>query len=118
MLTFQKFQQQTDQKPKFTGKRLVMLDSKATHKAITTHAKSASLKLASFSDYSEGVKDFHKAFDEADGIVFEQFGVAVINEDKEKQVSMLTESSSSKILSFIQNPKGMFTHCLIPLKNL
>jgi subtilisin len=83
----------------------VKLDSKATHKAITTHAKSASLKLASFSDYSEGVKDFHKAFDEADGIVFEQFGVAVINEDKEKQVSILTESSSSKNTFIYSEPE-------------
>jgi len=112
MLTFKEFQQQTEARPKFTGKRLVMLASKATHKTISTHAKNVSLKLASFSDYKKGDEDFHKAFEEADGIVFEQFGVAVINQDKDKQISMLTESSSSKN-TFIYSEPERYVYALV-----
>jgi len=73
MPAFKELQQQPVNRPKFTGKRLVMLDNKATHKTISTHALNASLKLAAFSDYQKTNEDFTKAFDEADGIVFEQF---------------------------------------------
>lgn len=112
MLTFKEFQQKTETKPKFTGKRLVMLDSKASHKTITTHAKNASLKLASFSDYKKDVQDYNKAFDESDGIVFEMFGIAVINENNDKQISMLTESSSSKN-TFIYSEPERYVYALV-----
>jgi len=105
MLTSQEIEQQTEKKPKFTGKQLVMLDSNATNKTINTQAKNASLKLATFSDYKNDVQDFYKAFDEADGIVFEQFGVAVVNEQKEEQVSMLTRSSGSKNTFIYSEPE-------------
>lgn len=105
MLTFNEFQQQSTSRPKFTGKRLVMLDAKASHKTISTHAKNASLKLAAFSDYGKETDDYTKAFDEADGIVFEQFGVAVINQNNDAQISMLTESSGSKNTFIYSEPE-------------
>jgi subtilisin len=112
MITSQEVQQQSEQRPKYTGKRLVMLDSKASYKTITSHSKTASLKLASFTDYTEGVRDYYKAFDEADGIVFEQFGVAVVNENKERQVSLLTESSASKS-TFIYSEPERYVYALV-----
>jgi len=105
MPTFNEFQQQTENRPKFTGKQLVMLAPKATHKDITTHAKKASLKLADFSDFIKGNEDYTKAFDESDGIVFEQLGIVVVNENRNMQVSMLTESSTSKSIFMYSEPE-------------
>lgn len=95
MPSFKELQQPAN-RPKFTGKRLVMYDTGATHKTISKHAWKASLKFAAFSDYRSTDEDFTRAFDEADGIVFEHFGIVVINEDREKQVLMVTESLISK----------------------
>jgi subtilisin len=83
-------------KQKFTGKQLILINTNATSKSITTHSKNASLKFASFSDYKNKPKDYHKAFAEADGILFEEFGIAVVNKDRDRQVNMLTTSSKSK----------------------
>lgn len=82
-------------KPRFTGKKLVMLNPEVSQKRIAAQAKTASLKLASFTDYAGLDTDFSKAFEQADGIVFEQFGIAVINENLDRQVSMLTESANT-----------------------
>lgn len=112
MLTFNEFQQQSQAKPKFTGRQLVMLDPKATHKTITTYAKKASLRLASSGDYKKVKEDYTKAFDEGDGIVFEQLGIVVINQNKRSQVSMLTESSSSK-RTFIYSEPERYVYALI-----
>lgn len=116
MPAFKELQQQPVNRPKFTGKRLVMLDNKATHKTISTHGLNASLKLAAFSDYQKTNEDFTKAFDEADGIVFEHFGIIVINEDREKQVSMLTGSSSSKN-TFIYSEPERYVYALTSIKS-
>jgi subtilisin len=105
MRKFNKPQQQTKTRPGFTGKRLVMLSSKATHKIISAYAKNASLKLGSFSDYRKGNDDYTKAFDEADGIVFEQLGIVVVNENRGTQVSILTESSGSKNTFIYSEPE-------------
>jgi subtilisin len=105
MLTFNEFQQQTENKPKYTGKQLVMLDPNATHKDISTYANKASLKLASFSDFKQGNEDYTKAFDESDGIVFEQLGIVVVNENRNTQVSFLTESSGSKSTFMYSEPE-------------
>lgn len=92
-------------KPKFTGKSLVILNSSATSKSITTHANNVSLKLASYKDYKNDAHDFNKAFDEADGIVFEQLGVAVVNGKRDQQVSILTESSRTKNTFIFSEPE-------------
>ena len=105
MRRFKKPQQQTKTRPRFTGKRLVMLSSKASHKTISAHAKNASLKFASFNDYRKGDEDYTRAFDEADGIVFEQLGIVVVNENRGTQVSMLTESSGSKNTFMYSEPE-------------
>ena len=111
MRTFKKPQQQIKTRSTFTGKRLVMLSSNATNKTISTHAKRASLKFASFSDYKKDNEDYTKAFNEADGIVFEQIGIVVVNENRDKQISMLTESSGSK-RTFIYSEPERYVYAL------
>jgi subtilisin len=83
-------------KQKFTGKQLILINTNATSKSITAHSRNASLKFASFNDYKNEPNDYHKAFNEADGILFEEFGIAVVNKDRDRQVNMLTTSSKSK----------------------
>jgi len=83
------------EKPRFTGKTLVMLNPETSQKRIFSQAKNASLRLAAFSEYAGPESDFNKAFDEGDGIVFERLGIAVINEHRDREVSMLTESATA-----------------------
>ena len=91
-----KLTQKPTAKQKYTGKQLVLINTNATPKSITTHSRNASLKFASFSDYKKEPNDYHKAFSEADGILFEEFGIAVVNKDRDNQVNLLTSSSKSK----------------------
>lgn len=112
MRTLKEFPQQTETRPKFTGKRLVMLAPKATHKVITSQAKKVSLKFASSSDYNKGNEDYTKAFDEGDGIVFDQLGIVVVNKNRNTQVSMLTKSAGSKS-TFIYSEPERYVYALI-----
>lgn len=107
------FQQQTENRPKFTGKQLVMLAPNSTQKSITTLAKNVSLNLASFSDFKNDSADYTKAFTDSDGIVFEKLGIVVFNEDRNMQVSMLTESTSSKSTFVYSEPE----RCVYALTN-
>lgn len=84
----------TNTHTKFTGKHLVLLDKKATARTISAYSKNADLKLAAFSDYKNDMQAYTQAFKEGDGIVFDHFGVAVINENHERQLSILTNSRS------------------------
>ena len=111
MRTFKNFQKETGIRSRFTGKRIVMFASKATHKMISTLANKASLKFASFGDYRKGDEDYTKAFDETDGIVFEQLGIIVVNGNREKQVSALTGSSHSKN-TFIYSETERYVYAL------
>lgn len=97
--------QKTTVKQKFTGKQLILINTNATSKSITTHSKNASLKFASFNDYKNEPNDYHKAFTEADGILFEEFGIAVVNKDRDRQVNMLTSSSKSKSTFLYSEPE-------------
>jgi subtilisin len=92
-------------RPKFTGKRLVKIASDATIKTISSQAKNVSITLASSGDYKKASDDYTEAFEEADGIVFEGFRVAIVNEDKEEQVSRLTDSSRSKNTFIYSEPE-------------
>jgi subtilisin len=92
-------------RPKFTGKRLVKIDPDASRKTISSGARNASLNLASSSDYTKGNDDYTEAFEDADGIVFEGFRVAIVNANLEENVSMLTGSSRSKGTFYYSEPE-------------
>lgn len=94
-----------DQRSEFTGRRLVMLDPSANFKEIEEGAEGASLRLASSSDYKSHEEDYVEAFEQADGIVFENFGVAVINENHEAEINVLTSSARTKSMFLYDEPE-------------
>lgn len=99
---------ETEKRVKFTGKQIVLLDKKANARSIAANSKNASLKLASFSDYKSDIGKYRKAFNEGDGIVFEEFGVAVINENHEDQVSVLTSSRSGSTFLYSEPERYVY----------
>lgn len=105
MPTFQELQPIEGNRPKFTGKHLVMLNANTAPKAIITRAKNASLRLASFSDYKEDVENFGNAFNEADGIVFENSGIAVINKKNKSQISKLIATDGGRNAFIYSEPE-------------
>ncbi len=105
MPTFQELQPIEGNRPKFTGKYLVMLNANTAPKAIITRAKNASLRLASFSDYKEDVENFGNAFNEADGIVFENSGIAVINKKNKSQISKLIATDGGRNAFIYSEPE-------------
>jgi len=78
--------QSIDGKEKYTGKRLILLSGESSFDKTCEEAKNVSLRLANSLDYKANTEDYKKAFQEADGIVFERFGVAVINENHDDQI--------------------------------
>lgn len=93
------------EKPRFTGKTLVMLNPETSQKRIFSQAKTASLRLAAFTDYASHDADFNKAFEDGDGIVFERLGIAVINENRDRELSMLTESATTSNTFLYSEPE-------------
>jgi len=92
--------QHLQDRPRYTGKSIVMLDKSApTSSILNQAAQTASLELATFSDYDNDLQKYHLAFEQADGIVFEKFGVAVIKENKTQQVNRLMEVSGNFLYS-------------------
>ena len=63
-----------------------MLAPDAKFSDIASQAENASLRLANSTEYKSHEEDYINAFDQADGIVFERFGVAVINENHEAEI--------------------------------
>jgi subtilisin len=96
--------------PEFTGRRLVMLDHNAKFKQIEGEAEEASLRLAASSDFKSKSADYTEAFDQADGIVFENLGVAVINENHTEEINALT--NSARINSFLYDEPERFVYAL------
>lgn len=94
-----------DPKPEFTGRRLVMFNPDAGMKDIENAAKNASLRLARSSDYKSHEEDYVEAFSQADGIVFENFGVAVINENHESEIGALTSTAKTSDLYLYDEPE-------------
>ena len=92
-------------KPEFTGRRLVMLAPDAKFSDIASQAENASLRLANSSEYKSHEEDYINAFDQADGIVFERFGVAVINENHEAEINTLTTASRTKSVFLYDEPE-------------
>ncbi|WP_375585778.1 S8 family serine peptidase [Cyclobacterium xiamenense] len=89
------FQVPSGDRPKYTGKKLVMLSPGASMKNIDEEAKEAALRLAPSGAYRKHEEDYLKAFEEGDGIVFEKFGVAVINANNDEQIKSLVYARSS-----------------------
>lgn len=94
-----------DSKPEFTGRRLVMYDPEAGLRSIEKAAADASLRLATSSDFKSHEEDYVEAFSQGDGIIFERFGVAVINEHHESEIGALTTAARTKDLFLYDEPE-------------
>lgn len=81
-------------RPRFTGKRIVTMNKEARSSAITKLTKNASLKMASIRDFSSNMANYHEAFNQADGIYFDTFKVAVVNEGNQEQLSFMMSASA------------------------
>lgn len=92
-------------KPQYTGRRLVMMESGASYKKISDEADKVSLRLASSTDYKNHEEDYANAFDEADGIVFEKFGIAVINDHHEGEIGELTNAPMARRVFLYDEPE-------------
>ncbi len=90
---------------KYTGKRLIVLRDSSSYQAINKQANEVALRLASSKDYPNGLTGYHDAFREADGIVFERFGIAVVNEAHDEQVQSLTTAAKSRETFLYSEPE-------------
>ena len=92
-------------KPQYTGRRLVMMESGASYKNISDAADKVSLRLAFSSDFKDHEEDYANAFHEADGIVFEKFGIAVINDHHEGEIGELTDAPLARRVFLYDEPE-------------
>ena len=92
-------------RPRFTGKRIVTMNRNASPSSIHKLSKKASLKIASINDFSSKSKNYHEAFTQADGIYFDTFKIAVIKEGKEEQVKFMNDASMGTSDSFDMEPE-------------
>jgi subtilisin family serine protease len=92
-------------RPRFTGKRIVTMNPQAAPTAMRSLTKNASLKMASIRDFSSGTTDFHEAFSQADGIYFDSFKIAILNDGNEEQVNFMNDRSAGTNSSFETEPE-------------
>lgn len=91
--------------PRYTGKYLVSVNPRSQKKTIMTMAKEKSVNLACSADYKNRLQDYHKAFEEADGIFFEECKIVVVNQHKEKEIAELTRQAKSKNTFYYYEPE-------------
>ncbi|HUS01960.1 MAG TPA: S8 family serine peptidase [Chitinophagaceae bacterium] len=94
-----------DDRPRFTGKRIVIMNRDARRSSILKLSKNASLKIASINDFSTDKDNFQEAFSQADGIYFDTFKIAVINKGNEEQVKFMHDASAGTTDSFSSEPE-------------
>jgi subtilisin len=92
-------------KPEYTGRRIVMIDADASYKKINDAAKGVSLRLSFSKDYKNHEEDYINAFRDSDGIVFEKFGVAVINANYEAELDQLTSVPQARRVFLYDEPE-------------
>jgi subtilisin len=87
----------TDQLPRFTGKKIILLNSSAKTSLLLSQAKKASLNFASTADFRKSkTTDFlTTALMQADGIIFDTLKVAIINEALDEPLNRLMATSAA-----------------------
>jgi subtilisin len=84
------------EKKKLTGKKLVLLNTEAKRDTLFKAAKNSSVNLAHFNDYVEKPEKYVQAFTEGDGIYFEGLNVAVMNYNKEEELTYMKKGIDQK----------------------
>lgn len=102
-----------NEKPKFTGRSLVLLNNSVKPATVSNQAKRASLRLASTLDYAKSASPdiIEKALSEADGIVFEKIRVAVLNEGKVEEIDN-RRSDKSIARTFLNSEPERFVYAI------
>jgi subtilisin family serine protease len=98
------FAKQND-RPRFTGRRIVMMNKEAPSTFIKKFTQKTSLNLASIRDFKSDVNNFHEAFNQADGIYFDTFKIAVINEGNEEPIKLMQDANADTRNSIISEPE-------------
>ncbi len=84
------------QKKKHTGKKLILLNAEFKRETLFKAARNSSVTLAHFNDYVEKPEKFTQAFTDGDGIYFEGLNVAVLNYNKEEELSYMKKGIEQK----------------------
>jgi subtilisin len=83
-------------KKKHTGRKLVLLNNEIKHDTLFKSTSKASVKLAHFNDYMEKPDRIKQAFTEGDGIYFGNLNVAILNYNKEEEISFMKKGMEQK----------------------
>ena len=83
--------------PSFTGRMLVVFDEAAVGPGIRSLADNIGVKMASASDFPEGIVDASLAG--ADGIVFDELGIAVMNAPRDVSPAIASVAGGSHVLA-------------------
>jgi hypothetical protein len=59
-------------RPRFTGKRIVMMNNETKASFMKSFAKKNNFKIASIKDFSTDTGNYHDAFSQGDGIYFDK----------------------------------------------
>ena len=92
-------------RPRFTGKRIITMNQQAAPSSMRSLTKNASLKVASIRDFTAGTTDYLEAFSQGDGIYFDSFKIAILNDGNEEQVNFMNDRSTGTTSSFETEPE-------------
>lgn len=95
----------TANKPRFTGNRIITMNRDAKPASISRLSRNASLKMASIRDFKSDLSNYHEALDQADGIYFDNFKIAVFKKGKEEQVKFMTDASMGTNSHMVSEPE-------------
>ncbi|RYF77607.1 MAG: peptidase S8 and S53 subtilisin kexin sedolisin, partial [Chitinophagaceae bacterium] len=70
------------------------MNKAARSSAINKLTRGASLRMASTRDFGSDMTRYHEAFQQADGLFFDAFKVAVVNEGNEDQLSFMVSATA------------------------
>ena len=96
------------QRKKHTGRNLILLHSGLKTDQFFKAAHNASVKMARFKDFREQPEKFSSAFTDADGIYFDELHVAVLNFNKEDEISFMNRKLASEDLLFTEPERFIY----------
>ncbi|GAO43439.1 S8 family serine peptidase [Flavihumibacter petaseus] len=103
-----------ERKPRYTGRKLVLINRASNSSQVISHARKHSLRLAAVSDFSKAkTGDYlNEAFRQADGIYFDRLKVAVINESAEPLLKPALSSGKQKQPHFLFTEQERYVYAI------
>jgi subtilisin family serine protease len=93
---------------KFTGRRLVLLNANTSFKTFNTSAKKSSVRMAHFNDFVNKPETSEQAFDDADGLFFDDLKVAIMNDNKDEEKRLLRTSATKREILFTEPERYVY----------